>query len=247
MKAGLNISAVLKQLRKASGYVAKDVTEQLKAYDIEISEKTLYGYESGLSMPNADVFVALCGIYQCDNPLGLFGSSGVDAEELRLIKKYRGLDGYGKQTVSLVLEREMNRTQQLARLEAEAAARQAYPELRQWPCYGKFACAGTGYYFDEIPTETISLPAGADQPQADFVIGVSGDSMEPEYYDGEKVFIRKTAEPELGGVYLFAVGNTLYLKEYSEAGLLSYNPDYAPIPPSSDIVCVGEVVGKVET
>lgn len=63
------ISAGLKQLRKSLGYTAKYVTEMLKRYGIEISEKTLYGYESGISMPNADIFIALCIVYECKNPM----------------------------------------------------------------------------------------------------------------------------------------------------------------------------------
>ena len=54
-----NIASVLKQLRKTSNYSAVEVIKRLKKYEIDISAKTLYGYESGLSMPNANVFVAL--------------------------------------------------------------------------------------------------------------------------------------------------------------------------------------------
>lgn len=62
------IASTLKQLRKASRLSAKQAASQLKHYGIDIAPKTLYGYESGLSMPNADVFVALCSIYHCSEP-----------------------------------------------------------------------------------------------------------------------------------------------------------------------------------
>ncbi len=58
------IASFLKQLRKTSGLSANDVIEKLKKYSIDISAKTLYGYESGLSMLNADAFVSLCRIYK---------------------------------------------------------------------------------------------------------------------------------------------------------------------------------------
>ncbi|MCD8020857.1 MAG: hypothetical protein LUF92_15180 [Clostridiales bacterium] len=45
----------------------------------------------------------------------------------------------------------------------------------------KIACAGKGYIFDDIPTDTIEAPYVEG---ADFIIGVSGNSMEPTYYDG---------------------------------------------------------------
>lgn len=108
-----NISALLKQLRKTSSYSVNDVVEQLKNYGIEISSKTLYGYESGLSMPNADAFVALCKIYNCDNPMDIFGGHSVDVKETSLIEKYRLLDSYGQDTVDFLINREVNRVQLL--------------------------------------------------------------------------------------------------------------------------------------
>ena len=41
-----NISSVLKQLRKISGYSANDTIEKLKEFNIDISIKTLYGCTS---------------------------------------------------------------------------------------------------------------------------------------------------------------------------------------------------------
>lgn len=66
------IASELKSLRVSLGCPAKHVTEMLKTYGFNISEKTLYGYESGLSMPNADIFIALCKVYECRNPMALF-------------------------------------------------------------------------------------------------------------------------------------------------------------------------------
>ncbi len=102
----INISSVLKQLRTASGLVAKDVADMLKGYGIEISEKTLYGYESGVSMPNANTFVALCLIYKCENPLDIFRGGSVDAEGYAIMEKYRCLDERGKAAVRNVIDHE---------------------------------------------------------------------------------------------------------------------------------------------
>lgn len=108
MSNTINIPAALKQLRKTSSYTAKDVTQMLTTYNIKISEKTLYGYENGISMPNADTFVALCMIYRCDNPLDVFGGSGITTDEFLLIKRYRALDERGKSAVHNALDHEYN-------------------------------------------------------------------------------------------------------------------------------------------
>lgn len=106
-----NIASVLKQLRKTSGFSASEVIKCLKEYKIDISAKTLYGYESGLSMPNANVFVALCRIYKCDNPLDIFGNTSISPSEISIIEKYRFISEHspaGKETVDYILNREYN-------------------------------------------------------------------------------------------------------------------------------------------
>ena len=100
------IANFLKQLRRTSGLSANEVTDKLQEYDIDISAKTLYGYESGLSMLNADAFVALCRIYKCDNPLEIFGSPTVKSTELEMINKYRNLDQHGREMVDFTLQKD---------------------------------------------------------------------------------------------------------------------------------------------
>lgn len=75
MIENINIASTLKELRTASKLSAKEVSERLTIYNITISTKTLYGYESGLSMPNADTFLALCKIYNCENPLQIISAA----------------------------------------------------------------------------------------------------------------------------------------------------------------------------
>lgn len=100
------IANFLKQLRKTSGLSANEVVTLLKEYEIDISAKTLYGYESGLSMLNADAFVALCRIYKCDNSMDIFGTPSINSYEQEIIEKYRELDFHGKDMVDTVLEKE---------------------------------------------------------------------------------------------------------------------------------------------
>lgn len=60
---GSYVSAILKEKRKGLGLSVKTVLDELRSYDIEISDKTLYGWESGHRQPDADTFLALCQIY----------------------------------------------------------------------------------------------------------------------------------------------------------------------------------------
>lgn len=58
---------MLKAKRKERGLSVKDVLNQLHEYGIDISDKTLYGWENAHRQPDADTFVALCRIYGIDS------------------------------------------------------------------------------------------------------------------------------------------------------------------------------------
>lgn len=106
--------ATLRSLREKSGLSVKEVIKLLKQYDFEISDKTLYSYESGKRAMSGDMLLALCRIYKCNNILETFADIEVDYEipdeyEWNVIKKYRTLDTYGKNAVDSVLDIEYKR------------------------------------------------------------------------------------------------------------------------------------------
>jgi SOS-response transcriptional repressor LexA len=70
--------------------------------------------------------------------------------------------------------------------------------------------------------------------------------MEPDYHDGEKLYVKKAERIRHGEIGIFTIRNECFLKEYGEAGLISKNPRYTDIPGDEDVRLVGKVVGKVE-
>lgn len=244
-----SIANFLKQLRKTSGLSANEVVVLLKDYGIEISAKTLYGYESGLSMLNANVFVALCRIYKCDNPMEIFGTPSISSSEIELVEKYRSLDPYGQETVNYILERESTRVSALDKKDSrikELEAINALPPAprRIYTYLHKIAAAGVGFYFDDIPTDTIEAPY---RENADFIVGVNGDSMEPTYSNGDLVYVEKCQIVEPGEIGIFIVNSECFIKEAGHDELISHNKKYKPIPGTEHIICVGRVLGKVNT
>lgn len=109
-----NIGSILKKLREENGLKGNEVIEKLKDLGIEISAKTLYGYESGRNSTNADMFLALCQIYKCQNIMETFSDSVDDIlftnKEWNIIEKYRSLDLHGKKMVDFTLNEEWKRT-----------------------------------------------------------------------------------------------------------------------------------------
>ena len=96
--------------------------------------------------------------------------------------------------------------------------------------------------------EPIFLYASEAVDRADCVFSVSGDSMEPEYHDGDLVLVRRIPDaPELkeGEIGAFIVGNETYIKEYREDGLHSLNPKYDVMHFSDEesVYLIGRVMG----
>lgn len=88
------IATVLKKYRKHNNLSVKDVAGILEDKSMNVAEKTIYGWESGQSQPDADTLLVLCDIYNIDDVLGAFGYSSykhfhITNHERDLIQKYR--------------------------------------------------------------------------------------------------------------------------------------------------------------
>ncbi|HEL1678848.1 TPA: helix-turn-helix domain-containing protein [Streptococcus suis] len=112
--------------------------------------------------------------------------------------------------------------------------------------YDQPASAGTGQYLNDVKVETIELPIEVD---ADFVVPIYGDSMEPEYHSGDYIFVKLSVDLSDGDIGVFAYNGEAYIKQLritdQGAYLHSLNPDYdnIPITADTDFRTIGEVVG----
>ncbi|MBQ0166864.1 MAG: helix-turn-helix transcriptional regulator, partial [Treponema sp.] len=61
------LSELIKDKRNEFNFTAKEVIQKLKSYGVEISDKTLWGYENGVSSPSVPTFLALCKIYEMED------------------------------------------------------------------------------------------------------------------------------------------------------------------------------------
>lgn len=102
----------IKEALRLAGLSGKEMAALLG-----VAEGTFSGYVNGTHHPNPDklrLIARHCGV-SVDFLLGLTDdptpadAQGVSADEMAHIKKYRGLDGYGKETVDMVTERELGR------------------------------------------------------------------------------------------------------------------------------------------
>ena len=210
----------LKAARLAKGY-----TQEQLATAIGVAKSTFTGYEKGNSEPNMLTIKKLMEILEVDanylwydenDNSNSFVTSFI---EQQIIKKYRLIDETGKNTVEFVLNDIYDR-----------CVKEPAPlyETVLKPAYQCGLSAGTGLYaFDDVPTEQIEVPI--DFKDIDFVISVSGDSMEPTYRDGDKVMIKKQRDIKIGEIGAFMVNGEAYIKELGNKCLISHNKKYAPI------------------
>lgn len=114
------IAKALKRLREDQGLTADQVGAMIGK-----SGKTVNAWENNRGQPDAEMLMLLCKIYKVENILKEFQEYPDDEinpkftiSEQEMIKKYRVLDGHGKEIVDFVLEKEAERV-------AEEAAPQA--------------------------------------------------------------------------------------------------------------------------
>lgn len=116
-----------------------------------------------------------------------------------------------------------------------------------YPYYGKIAAAGKSFdSLSDIMQGTIEVRDTPFNRRGDYVIGVSGDSMEPTFYDGDKVLVVQTDHIDIGNIGIFQMNNEVYIKEAGESSLISHNSRYSPITDDVPVYCLGRVLGKVE-
>ena len=232
---------MLKKGRSKSGYTQAQVAEMLG-----IKGNTLSGYETGASEPDIDTYLQLCKIYDLDYVsilekaynLKPMDEIALSIDEQDHIKKYRSLDPLDKKAVDGLLDTLSHRQEQTKEfIEFEP------PMLL--PYYGHIASAGTGQFvFDDIPPEMIEIENNHINMQADFAVGVNGDSMEPTYSDGDVLLIKKQPSVNVGEIGIFMINGEAFVKEFAGEFLKSHNDKYEDIPVTDQTICLGKVLGK---
>jgi SOS-response transcriptional repressor LexA len=240
-----NISTILKQKRNQAGLSVNDVVEKLEERGIQVSNKTIYGWESGQRQPESSILIELCGIYGIryineftdDN-----SEPWLSSDEQKIINEYRQLSGAGKTmlagTANNLVRYEKNLMEQV--VDEQAATRELMP------VYLSGAAAGTPLPIatDEYDIRMASAPSGTD-----FGIKLSGDSMEPEYPDGCIVWVSAQERLESGNIGLFGIAGDALCKKFvlddGKCRLESLNPKYSPIEITEDmdLHVYGKVIG----
>ena len=72
---------------------------------------------------------------------------------------------------------------------------------------------------------------------------VNGNSMEPRFFDGQRVLVRQQPAVELGETGIFIKDGLRFIKIYRGDHMESVNPDYNDEPFEEYSKCLGKVLG----
>lgn len=237
----MSIGTKISEIRK-SKKMKIETLSQKSGVPISTLKKILSGATKD---PQIDTIKAIARALECtledfDDNSNLKNYSAV---EKKLIADYRKLDDHSKEVVQVVIRKELERN-----IPSEPNYDNIIPiKIYQVPYYDMPVSAGTGNPLDEEYPEKVDL---TEQPPkgTDFIIRVSGDSMEPTYHDGDKLFVKEQPSIEIGEIGIFVVDGNAYVKELGVDRLISHNEKYSDIIINEYIrnECCGKVLGICE-
>ena len=246
----------LRALRIKNSLTQKDLSTL-----VGVSIVSVGSWESGTKKPSSEAIISLAKSFNVstDYLLGVSVEADKDEQllsqsEKTLLSNYRLLDNHGRKVVDTVCVLEKSRIESLHEpsVNRDNIVPVTRKPTRYIPRYSTPAAAGLsvpldGDDFEMIPVND-SIPGDAD-----FAVGIQGNSMYPYIHDGDTVYIKKASELAVGDVGIFSVDGAMYCKQYylDESGnlmLLSANPRlkhtnvYVNVESGTDVRCYGKVL-----
>ena len=229
----------IKNFRKSAGFTQDELAKRLNT-----TKQTISRYEKGDRKANQDMLFELCDIFgvSIDDFFPSQNETLQSPTTSPIQTIYDQLHQPRKAKVLTYAERQLEEQNEE---ETKGNEVSEVIQLYSYDYYDHPASAGTGQYLNDVRVERIELPVDID---ADFVIPIKGDSMEPDYHDGDLVFIQTSVDLNDGVIGVFNYNGDAYIKQLvidkEQAYLHSLNPSYKdmPITPETDFRIIGEVV-----
>lgn len=246
----------IQSLRVKNNMTQKDLSES-----INVSVVSIGGWENGTRKPSAEAIIALSKIFNVttDYLLGVVIQPEKDAlllsqSEKALLSNYRLLDKHGRKAVDTIciIEKSRVESEGIASTKRSNIIPISKSSSRYIPRYTTPSAAGSSVPLDGDDFEMIlvddSIPSDAD-----FAVGIQGNSMYPYIHDGDTVYVKKGSELSVGDVGIFCVDGAMYCKQYYLDGennliLLSANPRlkhtnvFVGVDSGTDVRCYGKVL-----
>lgn len=229
----------IRHFRELRGLEQKEIAKK-----IGITANAVCNWENGRGRPDVNLLPAICDVLQI-SLYDLFNMKDptirYSVKQQRLVETYDRLSAGHKRAVDNLIDT-------LGRVEAAESC----PDLEVLTYYSRQLSAGVGdpTEFDE-EGEAVYVYSSPEVRRADCIFTVNGDSMEPEFHNGQDVLIERIPNgPDLrnGEIGAFIIENETYIKELQEDGLHSLNPEYPTMLFSEwdSVYLIGRVLGVLD-
>ena len=236
--AGVSYGEIIRRRRKEKGIKQEELGAK-----VCVGKNAVGAWESGRSRPDLNSVPVLCDV------LGLsledfFGIRKTVSEKPEVpeafASRYRALNDYHRKVV-------LHEMDALLKLQEPA---ETFPGRKLIRLFRNelSACAGPSFALDAAQGEEVWIEETPLTARADEIIRVSGNSMEPEFHDGDQVLVQHSTAVRPGEIGIFTNGDAGYIKIYQKDGLHSLNPAYATIEfhENDEVRCIGRVLGIAE-
>lgn len=222
--------------------LAAGLSQPQLASMVGVTRNSVTNWESGARRPDMDIFKRICVALKvsADELLGIAQYDPRPSEkEMRFLECYRDLSTHDRLLLDALMNKmHEDRYEEFRRTYKTRFFHRAINPLR--------VCAGTGVDLSGGGAMNRILVRNTDETYAcDEILTITGDSMEPDYHDGDRVLVEHTERIQPGEVGIFVIAGEGVIKVYQEDGLYPLNPSYEVIHPTEDdnARCVGRVIG----
>ncbi|MDD6213162.1 MAG: XRE family transcriptional regulator [Clostridiales bacterium] len=233
-----SIGKIIAESRKKKGLSQPELADLLSEQGIHVTAKAISKWETDAREPGLHTFFTLCRLLEIEDIYDAY--FGVNPYSVM-----NGLNQAGKDRIKDYAD--ILRASGLFKPDSNIIPFRPTAVFKD--IYEDAVSAGTGNFLTDTPKNSYEV-SGIAPDHASFGVRISGDSMEPEYLNGEIAWIQQKDSLSSGEVGIFYLNGEAYIKKlYDEPDglrLLSLNKKYAPIivQENDSFKVFGKVIGK---
>lgn len=234
-----SVGQIIAENRKRCGLSQVELAKLLQKEGFTQTQKAVSKWEKNDTEPSVTIFFAICqllgvtNLYEAyyginpDDPLSSLNDAGKE-KALDYISLLHDSGKYEKKVCEVL------------------------PFLREIPVFENAVSAGTGNFLEDSANETVRIDRALLPENTSFGVHITGDSMEPNFHDGQIAWVSQQESVEDGEIGIFSLNGDAYIKKLQNNNdglfLISLNKNYAPIPVGENdrLDIFGKVVGTCD-
>ena len=235
----------------------KGIEQKELAAKVGIKSNAVSNWENGRTRPDIALLPLICQVLEVslDELFDIKKPSTEPIEEkpaITMTKKVVTEEDILLEGFQQLSEGHRSVVSSMVRQLCDVEDRELYDSISEETFFSKGLCAGfdAGVEYED-QGEPIHLYKSKVHPLMDCVFPVSGDSMEPDFHNGDLVMVQRLSDRSdlyYGEIGAFSVRNETYIKQYGKRGLVSLNKKYKLMRFQADesVYLIGRVLGVLD-